>query len=127
VSFVEVPLGQGEALIVQVDDDAGGLVRAGRLDEVTATATETFESALGRLKGAAQAVVTRMRTLAEPPDEVTVDFSVKLGTQLGVVIANSSAEANLRVSLRWVGTAMAPAPEAMDESQPTAGPSIAGG
>jgi hypothetical protein len=102
-TFVEIPLPDGGSLIVEqsVDEYPDGVARAGRLSDVTALTTETFESALTRLRSAAEAVNARMRDLSTAPSEVTVEFSVKLGSSIGVVIANSSAEANLKVTLRW--------------------------
>ncbi|TMR21979.1 hypothetical protein ETD86_13205 [Nonomuraea turkmeniaca] len=100
--FVEVPLPDGTVLIVEAEHEPrGGVVAAGRLHDVASAATESFDMAINRLQTAAGAVVGRMRHLAQPPSEVTVEFAVKLATQAGVVIANTSAEANLKVTLRW--------------------------
>lgn len=101
-TFVEVFLPGESSLIVEVADDLdSGVVLAGRMRDVAGMTSETFESALDRLKLAAEAVVGKMRNLTQSPDEVTVEFSIKLATAVGVVIANSSAEANLKVTLRW--------------------------
>jgi hypothetical protein len=89
------------------------LVPAGRLHDLADSATETFDGAMVRLRGAAGNVVRRMRDMAEPPDEVTVQFAVKLATQAGVVIANTTAEANLSVTLKWSRSGTGPA-----ESEP---------
>jgi hypothetical protein len=99
--YVEIPLADGESLIVESSEVRAGTVQAGRLRDVAGAATETFESAMTRLRSAADSVVRRMRDMAHPPDEVTVEFAVKLATQAGVVIANTSAEANLSVTLKW--------------------------
>jgi hypothetical protein len=99
--FVEVPLPEGVGLVVETVDIRPGTVPAGRLHDLADTAAETFDSAMSRLRNAADTVVRRMYTMAQPPDDVTVEFAVKLATQAGVVIANSSAEANLAVTLTW--------------------------
>jgi hypothetical protein len=101
-TFVEVPLPAGGSLIVESSSaPETGVVRAGRARDVAAMAAETFESAIDRLKSAADAVVSKMDTLAKRPNEVTVQFAVKLGTEIGVVIANTSAEANLTLQVKW--------------------------
>ncbi|MFI0479568.1 CU044_2847 family protein [Actinomadura sp. 9N215] len=100
-TYVEVPLPEGGSLIVEQGEEEGGIVRAGRVRDVADMATETFEAAMDRLRTAAEAVNTKMRSLQQPPADITVQFSVKLGTAVGVVIANTSAEANLTVTLRW--------------------------
>jgi hypothetical protein len=101
-SFVEVPLPNGGSLIVEQDEEEQvGIVRAGRVRDVADMAVESFETAMDRLRSAAEAVNGKMRSMAQPPTDITVEFSVKLGTAVGVVIANTSAEANLTVTLRW--------------------------
>ncbi|GAA3216497.1 CU044_2847 family protein [Dactylosporangium siamense] len=99
--FVEVPVDEGLGLIVETVEVRAGTVAAGRLHDMADAAVESFDSAMSRVRVAAGTVVRRMRDMADPPDEVTVEFAVKLATQAGVVIANTSAEANLSVTLRW--------------------------
>ena len=101
--FVEVPVSDEISLVVETVDIRTGTVPAGRLRDLAESATETFDSAMTRLRVAAGTVVRRMRDMGQPPDEVTVQFAVKLATQAGVVIANTSAEANLSVTLKWTG------------------------
>ena len=101
-SFVEVPLPEGGSLIVEASgelDDA--VVRAGRVQQIADAASESFESALDRVRLAAAAVRSKLSDLEVPPSEVTVEFSIKLGTAAGVVVASASTEANLKVLLRW--------------------------
>lgn len=100
--FVEIPLPDGAALIVEADEEpSDGVVRAGRARELAEDVAESFEDAMDRVRHAAAAVVDRMKSLAEPPDQVSVEFSVKLGAEAGVVIAKTSVEANLVVQLHW--------------------------
>jgi len=101
--FVEVPLPDGLSLVVERTDLGPGTVPAGRLRDLAESATESFDSAMTRLRAAAGAVMGRMHEMPQPPDEVTVQFAVKLATQAGVVIANTSAEANLSVTFKWTG------------------------
>jgi hypothetical protein len=102
--FVEVPLPDGSSLVVESADIRGGTVAAGRLHDLTKAAAETFDTAMKRLRVAAGSVVKQVRDMPEPPSEVTVQFAVKLATQAGVVIASTTAEANLTVSLKWTAT-----------------------
>ncbi len=99
--FVECQLPGGAALIVAAPDDADAVQRASSLRKVSEIATETFESAMGRLGRAAEVVRSKVSEMAESPDEVTVEFAVKIASEVGVVVANTSAEANLRVTVRW--------------------------
>ena len=57
--------------------------------------------ALDRIRPAAEAVVSRLRNLSQPADEVGVEFGIKLNAKIGAIIASADAEATYKVRLRW--------------------------
>ena len=100
--FVEVPLPDGVSLVVEASEEPNDeVVRAGYARELAADAVESFEGALEGVRHAADMIIGRMRTIDHRPDEVSVEFAIKLGAQAGVVIAKSAIEANLTVRIRW--------------------------
>jgi Trypsin-co-occurring domain 1 len=99
--LVEVPLRSGDVIAVEVDDQDAGIVRAARPGEVIATATSSFEAALERLQPMAQTLVDKLGNLAERPDEMGIEFGMKLNVDAGLVIARTSGEANFKVTLQW--------------------------
>lgn len=102
--LIEFPLEAGGSIVVEVDEPEpeGGVVRVARPGEVAEQARETFEAALERLKPASNAIIGKLRSLSDPPDEVSVEFGLKMNAQLGaVVIASAGAEANYKVTLTW--------------------------
>jgi hypothetical protein len=99
--LVEVPVEGGATIAVEVEGDGAGVVRAARPGEVIATATKSFEAALERLQPMAQALVDKLGGLADRPDEIGVEFGIKLSMDAGLVIARTSGEANFKVSLQW--------------------------
>ncbi len=101
--LIEFPLEDGGSIVVesQVTEPAGGMVRAGRPVEIVTKAGQTFEAALEKIKPAAAAIITKLRSLSDPPDEVEVEFGVKMNTEAGVFIAAVGAEANYKVTLKW--------------------------
>ena len=98
--FVEIPIASDTVLLVE---RAAGdeVVAAGRLRDVTQAGLASLDDALAGLRGAADRVVAMAREAAEPPQEVTVEFAVQLATEAGVVVARTSAAANLTVTFRW--------------------------
>ena len=46
-------------------------------------------------------VVSELRSAADWPEQVEVEFAVKLSADANVIIARSGGEANFRVALRW--------------------------
>ncbi len=100
--LISYPLAEGGTVTVEVDDPDGGVVRAARPGEVAETAKQTLEDALDKIKPAAQAVVSKLRDLHDEPDEITVEFGIKLNAAAGAFIASAGVEANYRVALKWV-------------------------
>ncbi|MFD0419379.1 CU044_2847 family protein [Streptomyces sp. NPDC127108] len=60
-----------------------------------------FESALDNVRGAALSALRTFRTQALDPDEISLEFGVKLSAAAGAVIAKTAAEGHLTVKLTW--------------------------
>jgi len=101
--LVEFPLEDGGTILVEAEqlEPAEGVVPATRPGEVIAKATETFEHALEKVKPAANAIINKLRGLSDPPDEIEVEFGLKLNAEAGGVVASAGAEANYKVTLNW--------------------------
>jgi hypothetical protein len=102
--LVEFPLEDGGTVLVQVDErTAQGPVTRGWADRsaVTDHAEQTFEQAISRVQPAAQALISRLRRLADAPEEVVVEFGLELSAEAGAFIASASTAANFKVSLTW--------------------------
>ena len=85
--------------------------------EIVVKANESFETALDRVRWAAEGLLDRLTSLASPPDEVEVEFGVKLNAETGAVIAKAATEANFKINLKWTRASSGPSNPA-----PTAGP-----
>jgi hypothetical protein len=99
-AFAEIALPGGGSLIVEATGD-DAVVQAGRGRRVGEMVEESFESAIDRVTLAAHAVREKVMAMEPAPDEVTVEFAIKLATEVGVVVANTTAEANLKLVMRW--------------------------
>jgi hypothetical protein len=98
-SLIEVPFDDGGYVVVEMDDAASGVVKAGRTGEIAGRATQSLESALDSVAPAARAVLAKVREAR--PQQVTVEFGIKLSAEAGVVITRTSGECNFKVILRW--------------------------
>jgi len=104
--LVEFDLEEGGSIWVEVDmPEASGMAPAlrGTVD-VAEKAGQTFEAALEKARPAAAAIIQKLRALHDPPDEVKVEFGLKMSATAGAVVAATSAEANYKVSLTWKRT-----------------------
>ena len=108
--LVEFPLEDGGSVLVQVEDGAtaggygGGEVTRSwgdREQRVVAQAQQSFEQAVGRVQPAVQALVRRLRSVAESPEEIKVDFGIELSAEVGAFVTGASATGNFTVSMTW--------------------------
>jgi Trypsin-co-occurring domain 1 len=105
IAFAKFPLEGGGSVIVEVDDASAAPRKTMRggvpSTETMVKATQTFEGALDGVRSASEALLARLLSLAQPPDEISVEFGVKLNAESGAVIAKAAAEANFAISLKW--------------------------
>lgn len=101
--LIEFPMDDGSSVVVEVDEPEpeGGVTRAARFGEIAARAGQTFETALERLKPPTTAIIAKLRSLNDPPDEMEVEFGLKMTAEAGAVIAATGIEANYKVTLKW--------------------------
>jgi Trypsin-co-occurring domain 1 len=100
--LIDFPLEDGGSVLVEADDLADGPALRGRTSAPSiGEASETLETALGQLAPATRAVLAQLRTLADAPESIEVEFGIRLSAEAQVIIARGSAEANFRVVLRW--------------------------
>ena len=100
--LVEFKLEDGGTIFVEVEmPEEGGMVPASAMRGVQQKARQTFEAALETIRPAAQAIIRKLRALHDPPDEIEVEFGLKMGAETGDVIAAAAMEANYKVTLTW--------------------------
>ena len=100
--LVEFPLEDGSTILVEVESpEGGGMVPAARGGETVVKAQETFEAALDKVHPAASAIIAKLRDLHDPPDEIGVEFGLKMSAEAGAFVAAAGVEANYKVTLKW--------------------------
>lgn len=101
--LIEFPLEGGGVILVEVDgaEPTGSRVRGASPAEIAEKARQTFETSLERIKPAAAAIVAKIRELSDKPEQIEVEFGIKLSAEAGVVIASTGVEANFKVTLLW--------------------------
>jgi hypothetical protein len=102
--LVEFQLDQGGSVLVEIDEPSAGPVMRG-LGKDHPTLVErtdkTFEEATASVTPAARSLIARLRSIDDPPDEIGIEFGVRLSAQTGAFIASVAAEANFKVSMAW--------------------------
>ncbi len=98
--LVEFLTESGEPILVEVEDlqQSGGTTRRGQsTPAVVERAHTSFEDALEKAQPAASGLVGKLRSIADLPDEVQVEFGLSLSANAGaVLVAGASARATTR-------------------------------
>ncbi len=106
VRLLEYPLEGGGSVLVQVEDGHSGNGEAtrgwgDRDRRVVEQARESFEQAVGRVQPALQGLVRQLRSLADSPDAISVEFGLELSAEVGAFVAGASTKGNFKVSMTW--------------------------
>ena len=107
--YIEFPLEGGGAILIESPDEPSkaptGYAQATRgesLKEMAEQAKQSFDASVENVRKSADLLVSKLRALSDPPDEMEVSFSLKASGELGnIAIGKAGAEANYTVMLRW--------------------------
>jgi hypothetical protein len=102
--LVRVELGNGGWLVAEAaddDDDGAGPVKAGWAADVLQDMPGTLRTVLGPVTEASREVLAGLREAG--PDEVKVEFGVKLTLAAGAVLTKGEAAGHLKITMGWSG------------------------
>jgi hypothetical protein len=100
--FVEFDLEKGGTILVEVDEpETAGTAPAARPGEVVEKAKQAFETAFDNIKPAIAAITSKLSDISVSPDQLEVEFGIKLSAGAGAFIATASTEANFKVKMTW--------------------------
>ena len=100
--LIRVPLDRGGSIIVEADEEVqpSETLPAGRVGDAVADAQRTFEAALESVVDLAETMLGKSRE-ASGPDEINVEFGLKVSAEAGAIIAKAGGEANFKLTLGW--------------------------
>ncbi|HJV99671.1 MAG TPA: CU044_2847 family protein [Arthrobacter sp.] len=105
---VRYEVGSGTVL-VEVDGNSYGVNHPARNEQGIVDAGRRLEDALASVRPAAAAVVEAMRELA--PEQMEIEFGVKLAGDAGAVIARNSGDGHFILRMSWSPSAVVPEEE----------------
>src|SRR5262245_48142435 len=93
-TIAEFSLDAGGSILVEVteSEETGILRQAGVTSEVVHRVTDTLESAVDKVRPAVSGIAEKFRSLKDSPNQVEVEFGMKLTTAAGAVIAAATTE-----------------------------------
>jgi hypothetical protein len=100
---VEYKLEQGGAVLIEVEETEleKGRVPVSIKSGVPEEATKEFEKALDDIRPVADTIVQKLKDLGSKPDNIGIEFGIKMSAQAGAIIAATGMEANFKVTLSW--------------------------
>ena len=91
--LVAFPVGDNQTILVEVDDpDVGNRPERAR---------ETFETAIAQIRPGVEALMAQLRDLTARPEQVSLEFGIKFTAGADALIAKTSVEGNVKVTLTW--------------------------
>jgi Trypsin-co-occurring domain 1 len=100
--LLEFRSGHEDVVLVEVENSSrASVTRGGRASAAVVEATESLDHVVGRLGPVIKGMVSELRSAADWPDSVEVEFSVRISADSNVVIAKAGGEANFRINLKW--------------------------
>jgi hypothetical protein len=90
---VAVPQEQAKAEGLELASRSGG--------ELVKDAKEKFDDATAIVTPVAESILGRLKSLADPPTGIEVEFGLTLSFKMGSIIASSAAEGNFTIRLTW--------------------------
>jgi hypothetical protein len=99
--LVRFILPDGSSLLVEVDGQEPGIQRASRVDDFIVQAKVSLDGAMEHIRAMAAVTLTKLEDLPRRPDDIEVEFGVRLNAEAGAVIAKTQAEGHLTIRLTW--------------------------
>jgi len=109
--YIESVVGDGGRILIEVEEPGGSVGFGARPAEAADKPHNAFNQALRTIHLAAGSVLEALNTLEEKPSTARIDFALKFDGKAKVMLAKSTNDAQLRVSLSWDTTS----PEKEDE------------
>ena len=94
---------QDITILVEFPDRPG--VRAVSLkdsaEELAEKSAQALDKAMDTVRGMAVRSVKAVKDLTDPPDNIEVEFGIKLDAEAGAMVAKAGTEASFNVTLTW--------------------------
>ena len=93
----------GEVILVEVDEPESNTIERAALPsgQMVIKAQQSFEEALDKVKPVANAIISKLKDLNTPADEVEVKFGIKLTADAGAIFTSIGGEVNYEITLKW--------------------------
>jgi len=103
--ILPVPLGDGSDAVLEIeadlDEQGHDLHLVARDGNRLPPAAFTLAAAMDKIVPVLDRIITRVRRTGSRPDEVGVEVGLKIGGEHGVILTKGTAEANVKLTVKW--------------------------
>jgi hypothetical protein len=100
--LIEFKLPGGGSLVAEVEDEPrAGPHPAGAGGGAIEKATVGLDQAIAKVRPFAELLLAQLKELSREPDQVSVEFGIKLNVEAGAIIAKTGVEGNCKVTVSW--------------------------
>ncbi len=101
--LVEYSLEDGTKFLIEVDEPESTAFERVALPsgQLVVKAQQSFEEALDKVKPVASTIISKLRGLNTPADEVEVKFGLKLTAEAGAIFSSVGGEVSYEITLKW--------------------------
>ncbi len=101
--YIEYVLDDGSTILIEAGNHkrSNEMYRSAREKNIVTKATKSFSDTMETIKPVAETIISKFKDVAQSPDEVSVEFGLKLQGETGAIIATAGVEANFKIALLW--------------------------
>lgn len=101
--LLEYSLDDGTKFLIEVDEPEITAIERVALPNgrLVLKAQQTFEEALEKVQPVASTIISKLRNLNTPADEVEVKFGLKLTADAGAIFTSVGGEVSYEITLKW--------------------------
>ena len=100
-TLVRLQTATGDSILVEIDAPSGGTEKRVSRKDLIETGRHKLEEAFDAIWPVAAALAARVGELAVRPEQVQLEFGIKLSAEAGAFIAKTGLEGNFKVALTW--------------------------
>jgi Trypsin-co-occurring domain 1 len=97
--LIAFPVHGHQTLLVEVDDPNVGNAPVAR--GIAERAQKTFDAAVAQIRPGVEALMAQLGDLTAKPEQVSLEFGIKFTADANALIAKTSVEGNVKVTLTW--------------------------
>jgi hypothetical protein len=108
---VEMKLGSGETVLVEVDDvvpSSSGYKTPTGTAGATLLKQLDFKETIAKIKEPAAAIIDAFKDIPVLVDKASVEFSIKFSGEGGIIFASAKGEAGMVIKLEWTPKVSSP-------------------